>query len=218
MRRFVKILAWGFVLPVCGLLLCQWLVVSSASGRTYNDAASVPAGERRVALVLGCSKNLPDGRSNRFFGKRIQAAAELYQAGKCPALIVSGDNGVEGYDEPTDMKEALIAKGVPESKIYCDYAGFRTLDSVVRAKAIFGQTRLIIVSQRTHNQRAIYLARDQGMDAIGYNAQDAVLPWPKALKNWGREILARVAAVLDAKVLGTKPKFYGPPVKIETGQ
>ena len=213
MRRVCKILAWGFLLAVAGVGLCQWAVVASAEGRLYADAKSVPA-DGRVALVLGCSKTVPGRGANRFFGKRMAAAAELYHAGKCPALIVSGDNSVKGYDEPGDMKAALMEAGVPESKIYCDYAGFRTLDSVVRARAIFGQSRVTIVSQRFHNQRAIFLARNLGLDAIGLNARDAVLSRPKQWSNSLRELLARVAAVLDAKVLHTQPKFLGPPVPV----
>ena len=213
MRRVVKILAWGFLLVITGSLACQWAVVASARGRLYADAKALP-NDRRVGLVLGCSKMVPGRGPNRFFIKRIAAAAVLYHSGKCPALIVSGDNSVAGYDEPTDMKEALMAAGVPEAKIFCDYAGLRTLDSVVRAKAVFGQTKVVIVSQRSHNQRAIFLARSHGLDAIGLNAGEASLSRLLALKNQARELLARVAAVLDAKIFGTKPKFLGPPVRV----
>lgn len=217
MRRIVKIFAWGFSLAICALLISQWLVISSAKGRTYSDVKQLPA-DNRVALVLGCAKTTAGGRQNYYFTRRIEAAAALYHAGKCTAFIVSGDNSVEGYDEPTDMKEALMAKGVPEASIYCDFAGFRTLDSVVRAKAIFGQSRLLVISQRTHNQRAIYLARSHGLDAIGYNARNVSTSWQKDLKNWGREVLARAGAVIDIQVLGTKPKFLGPPVHIAQGR
>lgn len=213
MRRFFKFLAWGFVLSLALVVLCGVRVERSAAARTFSAASAVPAGIK-VALVLGCSKTLPDGRSNRFFGKRIAAAAQLYHTGKCRALIVSGDNSVKGYDEPTDMRDALVAAGVPADSIHCDYAGFRTLDSVVRAQKIFGQSRLIIVSQRFHNERAIYLARSHGIDAYGFNAADAVLSAPLRLKNQAREALARVQAVLDIHLLRTQPKFLGPPVVI----
>lgn len=211
MRRFFKFLAWGFVLSVLIVIACGWLVRSSAHGRTWSNVASVPSGIK-TALVLGCSKKLSDGRGNRFFVARIAAAAELYKAGKCKALIVSGDNSVPGYDEPTDMKEALVATGVPAHCIHCDYAGFRTLDSVVRAREIFGQSHIIIVSQRTHNERAIYLAGARGLDAVGFNAREPVLSAPLRLKNQAREVLARVQAVLDIHLLRTQPKFLGPPV------
>ena len=211
MRRCFKLLAWGVVLAIGLVVLCGVTVQHSAAERTFAEVAAVPSGIK-VALVLGCSKKLPDGRSNRFFGKRIEAAAQLFEAGKCRALIVSGDNSVAGYDEPTDMKDALVAAGVPADKIHCDYAGFRTLDSVVRAQKVFGQSQVIIVSQRFHNERAIYLARSMGMDAYGFNAADAVLSTPLRLKNQAREALARVQAVLDIHVFRTQPKFLGPTV------
>jgi SanA protein len=133
------------------------LVVSTARGRTYADLASIP--KRDVGLVLGCSRFLPDGRRNRFFDNRIRAASDLYRAGKIDYLVVSGDNHIRGYDEPTDMKESLIEAGVPPERIYCDYAGFRTMDSIVRARKIFGQTAITVISQEFHNQRAIFIAR-----------------------------------------------------------
>ena len=111
------------------------------------------------------------------------------------------------------MKQALIAAGVPESKITCDYAGFRTLDSIARAKKVFGQKQVLIISQRFHNERALYLAKCYGLDATAYNAEDVELE--HALKTYFREAFARVKAVMDMHVLHTQPKFLGPPVKIE---
>jgi SanA protein len=136
----------------------------------------------------------------------------LHRAGKVKAFIVSGDNGSKEYDEPTAMKEALVARGVPEAAIYCDFAGFRTLDSVVRAKSIFGQSRYIIVSQHFHNERAIFLARQRGLDAVGLDAADVSRSF--APTTYLREYLARVQAVLDVTLLQTRPKFDGPPVVI----
>jgi SanA protein len=125
---------------------------------------------RKVALVLGCSPKLRDGSTNYFFIFRMDAGAKLIKNGNVDYLLVSGDNRRRDYDEPTAMKEALIARGVAPDRIVCDYAGLTTLDSVVRAKAIFGQAEITIVSQRFHTERAIYLARAYGVDAIGYNA------------------------------------------------
>jgi SanA protein len=213
MRRFSKFIVWGFVLVIGLVLICEAQVISSARGRMFARVSEMHD-QHRVALVLGCAKNLPDGRSNHYFPKRIEAAAALFKAGICPAIIVSGDNSTKDYDEPSDMKAALIASGVPEGKIYCDYAGFRTLDSIVRAREVFGQSKIIVVSQRFHNERALYLAGSQNVDAIGFNAADAELSKPTAIKNGMREILARVKAVLDANVLRTQPKFLGSPVQI----
>ena len=189
---------------------CKWWVAKRSQGRCFADVNAVP--EAPVALVLGTSPYVAGGWSNYFFKYRMDAAAALFKAGKVKALIVSGDNGTRGYDEPTEMKLALIKLGVPAEKIVCDYAGFRTLDSVVRAKAVFGQQRVVIISQRFHNARAIYLAQAFGIDAYGLDAKD--VPVALSVKTYLREKLACVKAVLDVNVLGTQPKFLGEKVSI----
>jgi SanA protein len=189
----------------------QMLIVSAASGRIFDDVQAVPG--PRPVLLLGCVRTLGGGYANPFFERRVEAAARLFREGKASAIIVSGDNHRRGYDEPTDMKEALVALGVPKEKVYCDYAGFRTLDSIVRAKKVFGQTRITIVSQRFHNERSLYLAQANGLDAVAYNAEDIKLEW--ALKTYVREAFARVKAVLDVNLLRTQPKFLGPPVRLD---
>lgn len=209
-KRWIKFIAAFLSLMLLGVLGCHWLVARSASGRLHDTADAVP--DQRVGLVLGCAKLLRDGRQNLFFKTRIDAAAELFKSGKTRTLIVSGDNHREGYDEPTDLKEALVAAGVPEDRIVCDYAGFRTLDSVVRAQKVFHADRITIVSQRFHNERAVFLARAEGLDAIGFNAPD--VRFESAIKTYIREAFARVKAVLDVHVLRTKPKFFGDPVKL----
>ena len=158
--------------------------------------------ERQVGLVLGAAPG------TLYFHYRIAAAAELYGAGKVAHLIVSGDNHVSWYDEPTAMKEALMARGVPESAITCDYAGFRTLDSVMRSRSVFGVTEITVVSQEFHNRRAIAVARRHGIDAIGYNAVGVGAEYGRVTKM--REVVARSLAVLDLYVLNRKPKFPGP--------
>ncbi len=184
---------------------CEWWVAKRAEGRCFDAVNAMP--EAPVAVVLGTAAHVAGGWSNYFFKYRMEAAAALFKAGKVKALIVSGDNGTYSYDEPTDMKLALMKLGVPAEKIVCDYAGFRTLDSVVRAKEVFGQQRVIFVSQRFHNARAIYLARAFGMEAYGLDAKD--VPVALSVKTFLREKLACVKAVLDVNVLGTKPKFLG---------
>lgn len=199
---------WLAVMAAAGLVFvlgCERWIARAADGRCFAEVKAVP--EAPVALVLGTSARLADGRTNLFFLPRMEAAAALFKAGKVKALIVSGDNGTRGYDEPTEMKRVLVQMGVPEARIVCDYAGFRTLDSVVRAKEVFSQPRIIIVSQRFHNERAIYLAKAFGIDAWGFNATD--VPVKLSVKTFLREKLACVKAVLDVNVLGTRPKFIG---------
>ena len=181
------------------------LVMRASRGNLYTDASAIP--HRRVALVLGCPKRVPGGWSNPFFENRMAAAAELYHQRKIDFLVVSGDNHIQGYDEPTDMKEALVQRGVPFERIYLDYAGFRTLDSVVRVKEIFLQDKITIVSQRFHNERAIFLASHHGIDAIGFDAPDVAPEY--ALKTLFREQFARVKAALDVYLFHTKPHFLG---------
>ena len=210
-QRWLRGVGAGLLVLASMVLLCDYWVLQAARGRTFDRVTATP--ERSVALVLGCGKVLADGRQNLFFNYRIRAAADLYKAGKVKAILVSGDNHTQAYDESTDMKEALVAAGVPGEKITCDYAGFRTLDSVVRAKKIFGLNEVLVVSQRFHNERTLYLAKCYGLDAVAFNAQDVPAGW--ALKTHAREFIARVKAVLDVHILGTQPKFLGRPEKVQ---
>lgn len=201
---------WRLGIPVA--LAGAWLVFeasrieSRAEPYVRTSPDSLPTSP--VALVLGCSEKLPDGRRNLFFIRRMAAAAQLYRAGKAQYLLLSGDNSRPDYDEPSAMKAALMALGVPESRLVLDYAGFRTLDSVVRAKEVFGAKQLLVVSQRFHVLRAVYLARAHGLDAYGFEAEEVRGvggAWPKL-----REVASRVFAVLDVKVFHTEPRFTGP--------
>lgn len=205
-----RILLIGVLAIVAMIWGCEWRIESVARQRCFDAVEGVP--EAPVAVVLGAAPRLADGRVNLFFRPRLEAAARLFKAGKVKALIVSGDNGSKDYDEPTEMKRVLIELGVPEGRIVCDFAGFRTLDSMVRAKEVFGQSRFIVVSQRFHNERAVYLARASGIEAWGLNAKD--VPVALSLKTFLREKLACVKAVLDVNVLHTQPKFLGEKVAV----
>jgi SanA protein len=173
----------------------------------FDDTRRIP--ERDVGLVLGTSPVTRSGNENRHFLHRIEAAAALFHAGKVRHLIVSGDNHRPDYDEPTAMKRALIARGVPADAITCDFAGFRTLDSVVRARTVFGVHACTIVSQRYHNTRALEIARAHGIDAIAYCAQD--VPISHSLRTEVREVAARAFTVLDLYLWNRQPRFIGPP-------
>ncbi len=172
--------------------------------KIYHDISKVP--HKKAALVLGTAKHFM-GRENLFFNARIDAAVELFKAGKVDAIVVSGDNGNKSYDEPTDMKKDLIKRGIEEKYITLDYAGFSTIDSIVRAKAIFDLDDFIVVSQPFHIQRALYIADKKGIKAIGFAAKDVGGFWGKKVRK--REILARFKAFLDLYILHTEPKFYG---------
>lgn len=179
----------------------QWIIIRSEK-YLYDEIDAIP--KRTTALVLGCSKNGPFGSINPYFKYRMDAAAELYFSGKVEQILVSGDNHIKSYDEPTDMANYLINLGVPKEKIILDYAGFRTLDSVIRAKKVFNCEELIIVSQKFHNQRAVYAARYFGIDAIGYNTRDVQ---NKNNFTHYREFVSKFVMILDLHLLKTKPKF-----------
>ena len=144
---------------------------------------------------------------NYFYAARLDVAAELFRLCKVRGIVVSGDNSSSDYSEPDDMKADLVARGVPGRFITCDYAGLRTLDSVQRVSRVFGQRRVIIVSQRAHVERAIYLARADGLDAVGCTAAEAPRWWQ--FRQRLREVLARGAAVADV-ACGRGPRYLGP--------
>ena len=192
---------------VIGIFAAAWGGVElAASGRIHyglDDLKPADAG-----FVLGTSPHLRGGYPNPYFDNRIAAAAQLFAAGKVRYLVVSG-NQATGYDEPTAMREALIAAGVPPERIYRDYAGFRTLDSVLRANRVFEQTRAIFVSQPFHLARALFLARSRGFDFEGYAADDVPLRYDIQTKF--REVGARVWAFMDV-VVDRAARFGGKPI------
>lgn len=145
----------------------------------------------------------------------MDAAAELYLAGKVERILVSGDHRTPSYNEPRAMREALIERGVAEADIIDDSAGLRTLDSVVRARAVFGAVEVTIVSQEFHNRRAIYLADRFGVDAVGFNAADVERrPWSQLSL---REAAARIRAFVDAvRWQGRDPRYDVGPVHGDT--
>lgn len=209
LRRFALGVLGIFGLAVAMMAWADHLAVEAGKGRLFEEAEAVP--DTPVALVFGCNRLVGD-RPNLFFKYRIEAAAALWEAGKVKCFIVSGDNHIQGYNEPADMKAALVEAGVPSDKVVCDYAGLRTLDSVLRAKEIFGVDEVIFVSQRFHNERAAYLAESIGLTARGLNARE--VGGRGGRKTRYRERLARVKMWLDVHLLGTEPKFLGKKEKL----
>ncbi|OIQ26624.1 ElyC/SanA/YdcF family protein [uncultured Vibrio sp.] len=160
-----------------------------------------------VAVVLGTSKYL--GRTlNEYYQHRIDAAIELFDQDKIDDFLLSGDNAHRSYNEPWTMKRDLLRAGVPEQNIYLDYAGFRTLDSVIRAKEIFESDDFLIITQRFHCERALFIAKHHNI-----NAHCLAVSGPKNHSGYKvrlREVFARAKAVLDLYVINTQPKFLGP--------
>lgn len=203
-RLIIGLLLAGILAPALLLFACNYRIGHTTEKRVFDSLDSVPF--RPVGLVLGTTPRLDNGRPNLYFEYRMDAAAALYKAGKVRYLLLSGDNRRRNYNEPEEMKKALVKRGVPQSVLFPDYAGLRTLDSVVRAKLIFGQDSLTVVSQRFHNQRAIYLADASGLSAVGYNAPDVYTF--ASLKVRLREWLARVKVFIDLAT-GKQPRHLG---------
>lgn len=209
-KKILKILGLLFILLVFVIFTCNIIISNTADGKTFSDISSTP--KNRVGLVLGTSNKLTNGSPNPYYTYRINATKALYNAGKIEFILVSGDNGSIYYNEPDTFKKDLIKAGIPERAIFLDYAGFRTLDSMFRAKFIFGLNNVTVISQKFHNERAIYIAKQKGLNAIGFNAQD--VSTSQGIKVQLREYLARVKVFIDM-LLNTQPKFYGTTIEIK---
>jgi len=212
-RRGVRLVLWpagalvAFLLVLTGLSLVAAQVMAGW-GRAYasGDLDLLPPAD--TALVLGTLIEKPSGRLNPTLSNRLDAAAALWRAGKVRYLIVSGARKPIDYDEPAAMRDVLIARGVPAEIIYRDDGGIRTVASVLRARDIYGQQRLIVVSQRNHLDRALFLARHLGVEAWGYDA----LVSPTGPINSYRNLLATLYAYVDL-VIGAR-RAVGRPVII----
>jgi len=202
----------AFFLPlvlIFGIFALNSYIEIRTAPYIYDDIENIP--ENEVGLLLGTSKYSLYGGENLFYRNRIEAAVKLYENGKIHYIIVSGDNSSEKYNEPVNMKNDLLEKGVAEENIILDYAGFRTLDSVVRSKEVFGQEEITVISQKFHNERAIFIAMSRGIDATAYNAKSVGFKY--GLKTQIREYFARVKMLLDI-VVNKQPKFLGEKILI----
>lgn len=198
------------ILSLASIVAADRVCQTAAAGRIFRSIEQIPA--NKAAVVLGTGKLTANGRPNLHFTQRINAAVELYHSGKVQHLLVSGDNHIASYDEPTDMLNALVAAGVPTNAITCDYAGFRTLDSVVRANTVFGLKKFTIITEEFHCPRALWIAQQHGFNAVAFAAPDLNARWSLRVK--ARESLARVLCGLDLYVFNRTPKFPGPPEPI----
>jgi len=206
LKKIKFIIYTTLILLVIFVFGADLYIQNIAKKSIYTDINNTP--KCNVALLLGTAKYVKKGKINYFYKYRIDAVVELFKTGKIKAVLVSGDNATKYYNEPKRMYKDLIKRGIPKDKIYLDFAGFRTLDSIKRAQKIFGLKRYIIISQKFHLERALFLAYANGSNAIGFEA--------KSLKNTAasfkmqlREYFARVKAFLDVYILHTTPKFFG---------
>jgi len=210
MRKLLSLFLLLLLITAAGFAACVYLIQQAGKGRVYDRAEAIPP--RDCGLVLGTSAHLGNGDQNPYFRYRIAAAAKLYHLGKVKHLLLSGDNRTHTYNEPADMKRALVAQQVPAAAITLDYAGLRTLDSIDRAEKVFGLKHFTIISQRDHDERALLIARHYGIDAIAYAADDVDFQYAKMahLHEW----LAQIKVVLDLFILHTEPRHLGPRVTV----
>jgi SanA protein len=201
-RRLRRGAAWSVLAFGLVLLGANRWVVNSTNAYVYSESSLMP--ENEVGLVLGCSPFASDGKPNRQFHGRLDAAAELYRLKKVKRLILSGANPDSHYNEPKKMREALLERGVPSEAMILDYAGNSTFDSIVRAGVVFDLTRMTVITQKYHAFRALFLARKSGMSAVAYAAPIEGIPG-EGFRHPPREVLARLLAVLDVFVLKTQP-------------
>ncbi len=206
--KLLKLFHYIFYLSlfaVLSVIACYFWISFSTRQYIYSDINKVP--KREIGLVLGTSKYLVNGRVNEYYQYRINTAVKLYLAGKVSYLIVSGDNRKNNYNEPRQMRKDLVKAGVPEEVIQPDYAGLRTLDSILRIDKVFGHKTYTIISQQFHNERALFLAYHKGQQPIAFNAPNATQHFKVTM----REFLARIKAVIDL-LTNKKAKHYGTPI------
>ncbi len=213
MKIFKNIIIYGLIFLGISVLFVWWAnhkIESETKDFVSYEVQKMP--NEKVGLLLGTGKFLGNGKENAYFFYRIDAAETLYKSGKIKYILISGDNSQKDYSEPEDMQTELIKRGITADKIILDFAGFRTLDSVVRAKEIFGQNSFIIISQKFHNERAIFLAQNYGIKAYGFNSKDVNKYF--GFKTKLREYFARVKVFVDF-TLGVEPKFGGEKILIK---
>jgi len=181
---------WPLMALIAGICLIAtsftlWTLTVRYGHSIYSSPEAVP--QRPVALVLGAGY-WPDGTPSDVMKDRIEAAVDLYRAGRIRKVLFSGDNRFVNYNEPGTMRQYAMTLGLPEEAIVLDYAGRRTYDSCYRARDIFGLQELVVVTQRYHLPRALYICQSLGLDAVGYAADRR--PYIHIRQYWAREIPA----------------------------
>ena len=197
MKKKLNRVLWVLVaIIIAGLAVvagCELAVYNASKGRVYSKVEEIP--HREVGLLLGTNPKGRRGGVNMFYNHRIDAAVALYEAGKVDRILISGAKKGIGYDEPQAMREALVARGVPDSILILDGQGFHTIESIVRAKEVYQVDSVTVISQEFHNRRSLYMAKHNGLDVIAFNAANTtILRWRVIM--FLRERASRVKAVL----------------------
>ena len=209
-KHFLRYMFFALVFILFAVIAgINYWVNDTTAGQLYSDVNAIP--KNKVGLILGTAKFKDKARRmiNPYYQNRIDAAVALYMAGKIDFVIVSGDS-VAFYNEPLLMKQDLIGRGIPANKIFMDNAGYRTLDSILRCRDIYGEDNITIISQSFHNRRALFIANHKHISAIAFKAADGGSLWDPTF----REKLARVKMAFDL-LLNTQAKYYGEKVEIK---
>lgn len=206
-KKIFRLIAIGVVCVLLLIVVCHYIVVWNASGKTYDNVETIP--HNKVGLLLATSPITPGGAHNFYFENRIKAADELYKVGKIDFIIASGgdyrQSQKNGCDEPGAIRDSLVARGIPENRIILDYEGTTTRNSIYKARQTFGLDSVTLISQKYHNERAIFLAERCNIKAVGYNAAPSPIRRNR-IKNTLREYLARVKMFGSILFAGT-PSF-----------
>ena len=202
MKKVAKKLLWTTCIMAYAcivlMLICNQIVVNNAKGKVFSDIDSIKY--NKVGLLLGTTPQARFDRiTNYFFIYRIDAAEQLYKAGKIEQILISGDeNSLDGINEPECMRDSLVARGVPANAIILDGKGYRTINSVINANKVFGLKSFTIISQEFHNERAIYQAEHLGLNVENLQAYNARMPKSRrAFLTTIREYFARVKMFID---------------------
>ncbi|MGL1893813.1 MAG: YdcF family protein [Spirochaetaceae bacterium] len=208
-KRF-KILILIIVILILSILSSlSWIYISTKKN-IYSNISELPY--NRVGLIPGCNKYISTGVLNRYYIQRINAGVKLFNQGKIDYILVSGDNAHASYDEPREMRNSLVEAGIPNDKIYSDYAGFRTLDTIVRAREVFQLKDVTFISQNFHNQRGVFIGNHRNIKVDAFNVGSIDLKF--GYKTEIREIFAKVKMLIDLYILDKEPKFLGDQITI----
>lgn len=208
-RLIYNLIALCCVVILSILLLDRWISWKTAP-YIFDDVTKLPY--RQVGVVLGTAKYVRTATINQFYQYRIEGAQSAYRNKKVDYLLLSGDNALTSYNEPITMRQDLIKAEIPRDYIVLDFAGFRTLDSIIRTRKVFNTNDFTIITQRFHCQRALFIALH-----LGIEAQCFAVPTPEESSGVRvREIFARMMALIDLYIFDRQPRFLGPQLPIPT--
>lgn len=212
-KNLTKIFLWLFILALLVVAIPvginDWVIQSTAP-RIITVEKATELSDVECILVLGCAVR-PDGTPSPMLAERLDRGIELYENGAAPKLLMSGDNGQVEYNEVVTMGNYALEKDVPSQDIFLDYAGFSTYESMYRAKEIFQAKKILIVTQKYHLHRALYIAKAMGLDAYGVSCDTQV--YAGQTNRDIREILARNKDFLTS-IFKPKPTYLGDPVPV----